>query len=366
MSEGIPIERVVTLDNCSQGEFMTTFRYLLGTAIAGVAFIAVPALAQSTASRELDEIVVTASHATNDIAGIITRETSTRSKSTLTNEYLQTRTPGQSVLESLNLLPGVNFTNNDAYGSAGGNIRIRGFDNNRIALTWDGIPLNDSGNYAVFSNQQLDSELIESVTVNLGTTEVDSPTAASTGGTINYVTRKPGDRVKLIAQGQYGSFNFVRGFGFIDSGFNSHGFGAWIAGSKTRYDAFKGPGQIDKTQINARIYQKIGNNGDFISVAAHWNRNRNNFLRRLTLAQFQATPNLDYDSACVRTTPGFNTVQNENATPSCANFVGLNINPSNTGNVRGQSRFTLSDRLTFPFDPSLQYVLANGGGQTVV
>ena len=345
---------------------MKTYRYLFGTALIGAAMLATPVLAQSTASQELDEIVVTAGRATDQLGGIITRENSTRSKSTLTNEFLQTRVPGQSVLESLNLLPGVNFTSNDAYGSAGGNIRIRGFDNNRIALTWDGIPLNDSGNYAIFSNQQLDSELIETVTVNLGTTEVDSPTAASTGGTINYVTRKPGERFKILAQAQYGSFDFKRAFGMLDTGLNSHGFGAWIAASKTEYDAFKGPGQIDKTQFNARIYQEIGSNGDFISVAAHYNRNRNNFLRRLTLAQFQATPDLDYDSTCVRTTPGFNTVQNESATPSCANFVGVNINPSNTANIRGQSRFTLSDRLTFTFDPSFQYVLANGGGQTVV
>jgi iron complex outermembrane receptor protein len=50
----------------------------------------------------------------------------------------------------------VNFTQSDAYGSAGGNIRIRGFEGNRISLTFDGLPLNDTGNYAIFSNQQLD------------------------------------------------------------------------------------------------------------------------------------------------------------------------------------------------------------------
>ena len=77
----------------------------------------------------------------------------------------------------------------DAYGSSGGNIRIRGFDGNRISLTFDGIPLNDSGNYAIFSNQQLDPELIEQVNVSLGVTDVDSPTASAAGGTINYRTR---------------------------------------------------------------------------------------------------------------------------------------------------------------------------------
>ena len=37
-------------------------------------------------------------------------------------------------------------------------------------------------------------------------------------------------------------------------------------------------------------------------------------------------------------------------------------NPSNTGNIRGASRFTLMDGLVLTVDPSFQYVKANGGG----
>ncbi|MEI9926858.1 MAG: TonB-dependent receptor plug domain-containing protein [Sphingomonas sp.] len=33
------------------------------------------------------------------------------------------------------------------FGSAGGTLTIRGFDSSRISLTFDGIPLNDTGNY---------------------------------------------------------------------------------------------------------------------------------------------------------------------------------------------------------------------------
>src|SRR4029450_8296514 len=111
----------------------------------------------------------------------------------ITAEFISRQTPGQSVLDSINLLPAVNFTNNDAYGSAGGDFVIRGFDSQRVAVLQDGVPLNDSGNYAVFPNQQLESDLIDRATVNLGTTDVDSPTAAAAGGTINYVTRKASD-----------------------------------------------------------------------------------------------------------------------------------------------------------------------------
>src|SRR5439155_8107986 len=45
------------------------------------------------------------------------------------------------------------------------------------------------------------------------------------------------------------------------------------------------------------------------------------------------------------------------------NLLGVQINPSNTGNIRGQSRFTLVDGLVLTVDPTYQYVLANGGSQ---
>jgi iron complex outermembrane receptor protein len=54
------------------------------------------------------------------------------------------------------------------------------------------------------------------------------------------------------------------------------------------------------------------------------------------------------------------------APSTCSNYYNLNINPSNTGNIRGQSRFTLADGIILTVDPSFQYVLANGGGNTTL
>ena len=72
-----------------------------------------------------------------------------KERSTITSEFLNTALPaGQTVFQALNYMPGVNFTNNDPYGSSGGDIRIHGQDGNHISLTLDGMPLNDTGNYA--------------------------------------------------------------------------------------------------------------------------------------------------------------------------------------------------------------------------
>ncbi|MFX5328505.1 TonB-dependent receptor plug domain-containing protein, partial [Acinetobacter baumannii] len=85
-----------------------------------------------------------------------------------------------------------------------------GFDNTRISQTFDGLPLNDTGNYALYSNQQLDPELIDQVNVNLGTTDVDSPTASASGSTVNYRTKLPSHDLGARLVGSIGDFNFRR------------------------------------------------------------------------------------------------------------------------------------------------------------
>ncbi len=350
---------------------MRTLR--LGCALAALMAVPTAVLAQSTGSQELEEIVVTAS---KRIPGIIVAESVPKQRATIGKDYIDSKAPGQSILDTLNLTPGLNFVNNDPYGNSGGNLRLRGLDGNRIALLQDGIPLNDSGNYAIFSNQQLDSELIERAVVNVGTTDVDSPTASSTGGTINYITIKPSKEFGGFVQGQYGENNYRRGIVLLNSGeFGPWHTSAFISGSYTKYDKFKGPGTLEKYQGNFRIFQPIGSSGDFVSVIGNYNHNRNNFYRNLRKSEFQANPNIDRVSFCPRPTPGAGIQDETLATfqPCGGTTIGVDsgyynlfINPSNTGNIRAQGRFTLADGLILTVDPSYQYVLANGGGNEIV
>jgi iron complex outermembrane recepter protein len=335
---------------------------IVALVIPGVAF------AQSTGSIDAETIVVTGSRA-QGIQGVVQPQTP-KAQTVLTNDYIQTQTAGSSIINAINVVPSVNFTDNDAYGSSGGNVRIRGFDGNRIALTWDGVPLNDTGNYAIFSNQQLDPEIIDQVNVNQGTTDVDSPTAAAAGGTINYRTIVPSHDIGAILGGTIGEDARMRVFGMLQSGdITSSGLRMFAAASYARNDKYKGPGRIEKQQYNLRFYQPLSGT-DFISIAGHFNRNRNAFYRNLTLDQAKADYqdngefNLDNDAVCVQPTPVRGTAQNYGAT-SCTNFYGVRINPSDTGNIRINSKFTLSDKLVLTVDPSFQYVLANGGGYTL-
>jgi iron complex outermembrane receptor protein len=336
------------------------------------------AWAQSTGSIEFEEeatIVVTGTRS-GDVGGVVVPDSS-KTRAVLNSEFVQRQVPGQTVNDVINHLPGVSFQNNDPFGSAGGTMTIRGFDNTRISQTFDGVPLNDSGNYALYSNQQLDPELIEQVNVNLGSTDVDSPTAAASGSTVNYRTRLPYNEFNMRLQGSVGEYDFFRVFGVMDTGeIGPWGTRAFLSASMATNDnVYNNRGRIYKQQYNGRIYQPIGSNGDFISISGHYNQNRNNFFGSVALRTDttggRVVPNrfpLTEDerfytiARCLTnqtTGPGSQTAN------TCGSTFDERWNPSNTGNVRIGSRFTLMDNLVLTVDPSYQYVKANGGGTVV-
>ena len=107
-----------------------------------------------------------------------------------------------------------------------------------------------------------------------------------------------------------GEFNYKRMFARVDSGeFGPWGTTAYATASYTKYDKFKGPGELEKTQFNGKIYQDLGE-GNFASLAAHWNINRNSqYNNQITRAQFDANSFLENDVACVRPAAVAGTVQ---------------------------------------------------------
>ncbi|NYT42681.1 TonB-dependent receptor [Sphingomonas sp. R-74633] len=375
---------------------------------AGVAFAAlmVPAsaFAQSTGSADFEgeEIVVTGSRVnTNQI----TIPDVPKSRVTVGAETISHQRPGQTVNEIINLVPGVSFQNNDATGAAGGTFTIRGFDSSRISQTLDGIPLNDTGNYAIYTNQQQDPETLDSVSVNLGTTDVDSPTASAVGGTVNIRTRVPSETFGGMLSGTYGDYIGIgnnmsrpmfRVFGMVDTGDIAHsGVRAFFSASNLEArQPFNNYGKLKKQQYNFRLYKSLGDNGDFVSLGGQYNENRNNFFGSVPLRtdSTQSNTNLaarivgpnsanrfphnrderfyNINYPCQINTaarPGLADVPSAapaapTAGASCGQEFDRRYNPSNTGSLRFGSRFSLSDKLTFTLDASYQYTKANGGG----
>ncbi len=375
---------------------------MLGTSVA---------LAQSSATQAVED-TVTVSALANASGGIMAQVTVPKQRSIITQEFIDKQPAGQSIFEMLNKVPGFNFTNNDPYGNSGGNVRIHGYDGNHISFTWDGMPLNDTGNYAIYTNQVADSEIIGRATVNQGTTDVDSPTAAATGGVVAITTAKPKDKWGILADASAGSNNYKRSFIRLDTGtFGPWNTAAFASFSYTDYDKFKGPGHLQKKQFNASIYQDLGDLG-WVQLAMHYNSNRNNFYGNPTYYPVvstltpTATPDVfngatnfplvksgpaapalaispegrftgtgltnnfsgfgllfDQQPICKRVEAVTGTAQSD---ASCTSFYGVRVNPSDTGNIRLSSLFHITDTLSLTFDPSIQYVLANGGGYTAL
>ena len=368
----------------------------------GVAFSALmlpgAAFAQSTGSVDFDQgdIVVTAARAST---GGVTIPDVPKSRVTIGADLISRARPGQTVNDIINLIPGVSFQNNDATGAAGGTFTIRGFDSTRISQTLDGVPLNDTGNYAIYSNQQQDPETLESVSVNLGTTDVDSPTASAVGGTVNIRTRLPNKEFSVLMSGTYGQYageddplhrQIFRVYGSVDTGYiGNTGIRGFVTGSSIdANNPFSNYSRLRKQQYNARLYKDLGDNGDFISLAGQWNVNRNNFLgsvplrtdltQVVTIGGVPTTvprivgPN-SANRAPLTAAERFYTINYpclvSGATPTqptagaaCGQEFDRRYNPSNTGNIRFGSRFTLSPKLVFTLDASYQTVKANGGG----
>lgn len=381
------------------------------TLLCATSALVMPAMAfaQSTGTVDMEkqnEIVVTGGRV-SEVGGVQAPDTP-KAKQVLTSELITRQNPGQTILDTVNLVPGVSFQNNDAYGSSGGTLNIRGFSADRISLTVDGVPLNDSGNYAIFSNQQFDPEIIGEVNVNLGTTDVDSPTASAAGGTVNYRTIVPRTELGALVSASWGEYDFHRVFGMIETGsFTPWGTRAFFSASKATNDApFNNYGKVRKQQYNAKLYQPIGSRGDFIAVAGHYNQNRNNFfgsaplrwdttrvigtgaaartVARIVggLAQNRFPMNSDEtrwkvnypcftdtpqpgvaDTVAPSTLPGGRAADVNGDYASCGTEFDRRYNPSNTGNIRISSRFTFG-AFTLTVDPSYQYVKANGGGTT--
>lgn len=313
---------------------------LAGTAVTSLVMVS-GAFAQSTATQDVEavtEVIVTGSRA----VGPTKRERGPKAKTTIGQDYLSKQPSGQTFADALNVVPGYNFSNNDAYGSSGGAITMRGLDSARVSVTLDGVQLNDSGNYAVYTNQMIEPELICTASVQTGATDVDSITASATGGTVNVASCLPEEELGGVVKLTVGESDHKGAFLRFDTGrIGPWGTRAYIAYSGSHTDTWTREPiddlRIQKNQWNAFINQDIGDRGSFINAAIHWNENRNHFIAGQTKASIAQN--------------GYGVNTNNYS----------NVNPSDTGNIRIQSKWVLTDKLTLTVDPTFQYTLALGG-----
>ncbi|WP_028103889.1 TonB-dependent receptor [Pseudoduganella violaceinigra] len=166
--------------------------------------------------------------------------------------------PGGSPLKALEKLPGVSFQSSDPFGAYEWSTRIsiRGFNQNQLGFTLDGVPLGDmsyGNNNGLHISRAISSENIGRVAVSQGAGALGTASTSNLGGTVQFFTVSPADSRGLDFAQTLGSDNTSRTFVRIDSGQMSGNTKFFISGTRQRADKWKGWGGQDQDQFNSRI-----------------------------------------------------------------------------------------------------------------
>lgn len=353
---------------------MSLKKLAAGVALTTLATLAANgALAQSTASQ-VSEVVVT-TRGVQSTGGLAVQTQVTKNQSVITQAFIQNQVGSVNAAQLINLLPGVSYSTSDPTGVLSDDFRVHGFDGNHVSWTVDGTPVNDTGNYASFPGEYLTTEVTDRVTVNIGQTEVDSPSASAIGGTVNIVTKTPPRTFGGQFSAAGGSYDYYRGYGEIDTGeIGPYGTRMFVSANGAHSKGWQtAAGPIDRAGVDFRVYQPLRDK-DFISVAGTYNSNRAYFYESSTLTQLsQFGRNVGWNPTWAVPTarPGVADGIAGPTTQSAAfpqgpdsgqGIYAYHLNPVDFGDIRVQSRFDLSRGFTLTVDPYFFYTLANGGG----
>ena len=175
-------------------------------------------------------------------------------------------TPGSSPLKAIEKLPGVNFQAADPFGAYEWAVRIslRGFNQNQLGFTLDGVPLGDMsyGNVnGLHISRAIISENVARTDVAQGAGALGTASTSNLGGTIEFFSDKPRDVMNVTGGGTYGSDNTYRAFARVDSGDLGGGLKGYLSYGFLTTDKWKGDGVQRQHQANGKIVKDLGSLG---------------------------------------------------------------------------------------------------------
>lgn len=187
----------------------------------------------------------------------------TRQILSITPSQIAAVAPGSSPIKVLATLPGVNFQSSDPFGAYEWAVRIsvRGFNQNQLGFTLDGVPLGDMsyGNYnGLHISRAISSENIGQTNLSEGTGALSTASSSNLGGTIEFASRAPASTFGALISGTYGSYNTHHEFIRIDSGEIAGGGDGYVSFGNQHSDKWKGQGVQKQMQVNAKWVQPLG------------------------------------------------------------------------------------------------------------
>ena len=275
---------------------MTTHRLLTGVSTLA---LALGCVMLSPAQSQAQTIVSEPGAPTSLDDVVVFGRGQARQQASITEAAIAVEAPGTSPLKAIERLPGVSFQSADAFGNYEWSARIvlRSFNQNQLGFTLDGVPLGDMsyGNHnGLHISRAIISENVGRVDVAQGSGALGTASSNNLGGTIQFISRSPGEAFGLDLAGTYGSEQTFRGLVRIDSG----AFGPADTALSLSYvdhtmDKWKGVGEQNQQQINFSLVQPIGE-GEITGFLNHSERRENDY-QDLSLGQI-ARLGRDFDN----------------------------------------------------------------------
>ncbi len=175
--------------------------------------------------------------------------------------------PGTSPLQIIQKMPGVNYQAADPFGAYEWAVRIsiRGFNQNQLGFTLDGVPLGDmsyGNNNGLHISRAVTGDNISSIELAQGSGALDTASTSNLGGTLKFLTRSPSQEFGVLTQMTAGTENTYRPFVRIDTGeIGTDGPRAFLSYGYSTADKWKGDGVQKYHHVNGKIEQPVGEDG---------------------------------------------------------------------------------------------------------
>lgn len=296
-------------------------------------------------------------------AGQMLNEDAVKGRSTVTKSATEKNLATGNPYQALSLLPGVNTFNHDATGLFGGGLTVRGFGSDQMGFTINGVPVNDSGNFAVYPQEYADQENLCTQTISQGNPDVDSPHAGATGGNVGITSCDPENTQRFrVAQG-LGELNMSRTFVRYDTGrFADSKAKVFVSLSHTQADKWKGKGDAKKDHLDAAFRWDL-NDDNTILGSVLYNKAINHNIGNVSLAQLNSK-GYYYDFSETFTPghlPGGPGAQKE--TGPSPQYYKLSMNPFENAILSLSGSFKLASETFLKVQPYFWYGFGTGGVQ---
>lgn len=254
-------------------------RRLIAGAAAGAML---SALAVSAYAAETEAVPTSADTEVETI--VIYGEGQSRQVQNVTSEQVALEVAGTSPLKAIDRLPGVTFQSADPFGAYewSARITIRGFDQNRLGFTLDGVPLGDMsyGNYnGLHVSRAAIGEDLGRIELAQGAGSLATASSSNLGGTLQFFTRSPSEDFHVQTDLTVGSENTVRAFGRVDTGAIDAlgGLRAYASVVQQTADKWKGGGEQKQFQYDIKAVLPLGDDGSLTAFFNHSERREQDY-----------------------------------------------------------------------------------------